>query len=210
MKLSPSVRGIALLNWATTVFAARIAACIASTDRPERAEPVGVGRRHVDEDGVEREQAALEQPRDVAQEHRDELGPPLVDGLPRVRADEQRPVAEVRRHLRGQVRPGSLGVEVDHADVVEFRCSRHEGVEQDRGHRRGALEVDLVARPDVGDGLVGSDDPRTLASHSPGDHLRRTPRAHERQCPVSIRCFATNAAAWARRSRLSFERIELT
>ena len=28
--------------------------------------------------------------------------------------------------------------------------------------------------------------------------------------PVSSRCLATNAAAWARRSRLSFERIELT
>jgi hypothetical protein len=30
------------------------------------------------------------------------------------------------------------------------------------------------------------------------------------QPPPSYRCFATNAAAWARRSRLSFERIELT
>ena len=28
--------------------------------------------------------------------------------------------------------------------------------------------------------------------------------------PRSKRCFATNAAAWARRSRLSFDRIELT
>ena len=58
MKLSPSVRGIARLSWTMTVFAARIAACIASTLRPERAEPVGVGRRGVDEDRVERQRPA--------------------------------------------------------------------------------------------------------------------------------------------------------
>ena len=39
MKLSPRVRGIALLNCATTVFAARIAACIASTDVPSEQKP---------------------------------------------------------------------------------------------------------------------------------------------------------------------------
>ena len=125
---------------------------------------MGVRWRDVDQDGVEREQAALEQPRDVAQEHRDELGPTLVDGRPRVGADEQRAVAEMRRHLGRQVRPGSLGVEVDHADVVQVRRPGHERVEQDRGHGRGALEVDLVARADVGDGLRGLDDPWALLS----------------------------------------------
>ena len=87
-------------------------------------------------------------------------------------------------------------MEVDHADVAKFRCTCNERVEQDRGHGRGALEVNLLARADVGDGLRGSDDPWALG--------------HDLQGPVSIRCFATKAAAWARRSRLSFERIELT
>ena len=39
MKLSPRVRGIARLNWTMTVFAARIAACIASTDVPSEQNP---------------------------------------------------------------------------------------------------------------------------------------------------------------------------
>ena len=43
MKLSPSVRGIAWLNWTMTVLAARIAACIASTDVPSEQKPCASG-----------------------------------------------------------------------------------------------------------------------------------------------------------------------
>ena len=43
MKLSPSVRGTALLNCTTTVFAARIAACIASTLLPSEQKPWASG-----------------------------------------------------------------------------------------------------------------------------------------------------------------------
>ena len=74
------------------------------------------------------------------------------------------------------------------ADVVD------EGIEEHGRHRGRALQVDLVAGADVGDRFLRADDP----------HPRRP------QCPVSSRCFATNAAAWARRSRFSLERIELT
>ena len=43
MKLSPSVRGIERLSWTTTVFAARIAACIASTLVPREQKPCASG-----------------------------------------------------------------------------------------------------------------------------------------------------------------------
>ena len=43
MKLSPSVRGIAGLTWAMTRPAARIAACIASTDVPSEQKPWASG-----------------------------------------------------------------------------------------------------------------------------------------------------------------------
>ena len=39
MKLSPSVRGIDRLSWTMTVFAARTAACIASTLVPSEQNP---------------------------------------------------------------------------------------------------------------------------------------------------------------------------
>ena len=43
MKLSPSVRGIAALSWTITVFADRIAACIASTAVPSEQYPCSSG-----------------------------------------------------------------------------------------------------------------------------------------------------------------------
>ena len=86
----------------------RIAACIASTRRAERAEPVGVGRRGVDEDDIERQGARLEEARHVRQEDRDVVGAALVDRRAGVRPDEQRPVPEVGRHLGREVRPGAL------------------------------------------------------------------------------------------------------
>ena len=42
-KLSPSVRGIDRFSWTTTVFAARIAACIASTLVPSEQNPWASG-----------------------------------------------------------------------------------------------------------------------------------------------------------------------
>ena len=111
----------------------------------QRAEAVGVGRRRVDEHGVEWQEPAVEQARDVGQEGRDVLGPAFVDRGPGVGPDEQRPMAEVRLHLRGEVGTRSLAVKVDDADVLELGCPCHEGIEEDRGGRRGAVEVDLIA-----------------------------------------------------------------
>ena len=92
--------------------------------RAQRAEAVGVGRCRVDEDDVERQRAALEQPRHVRQEDRHVVRPALVHRGTGVRPDEQRPVAEVAGHLRREVRPGTLRVQVDDRDVVELGRAR--------------------------------------------------------------------------------------
>ena len=117
MKLSPSVRGIARLSCTITVRRRPDRRVHRLDRRAERAEAVGVGRRGVDEHGVERQRARLEQPRHVRQEDRDVVGPALVDRGASVGADEQGPVAEVAGHLGAQVRPRALGVEVDDRDV---------------------------------------------------------------------------------------------
>ena len=58
-------------------------------------------------------------------------------------------MAEVGRHLGRQVRPRALEVQVDDTDVAQLRGARNQGVEQERGRGRGALDVDLVAGPDA-------------------------------------------------------------
>ena len=120
MKLSPSVRGIAALSWTMTVVAARIAACIASTDAPSEQNPCASGGVALTRTASSGSAPRLEQPRHVRQEDRHVVRPALVDGGPRVRTDEQRAMAEVARHLRSEVRPGTFGVEVDHADVPQL------------------------------------------------------------------------------------------
>ena len=119
---------------------------------------MAIGRRGVDEDRIQRQRPGLEEARDVGQEDRHVVRPSLVHGRPRVRPDEQGAVAKVRRHVRGQVRTRPLDVEVDDADIVQLRRPRDECVEQHRWRGRGAMNVDLVARPDALDGLGGSDD----------------------------------------------------
>ena len=65
MKLSPSVRGIARLSWAMTVFAARIAACIASTDVPSEQNPCASGGVALTRTASSGSSAGLEQRGDV-------------------------------------------------------------------------------------------------------------------------------------------------
>ena len=118
---------------------------------------MGVGRRGVDEHDIERQGAALEQPRDVRQEDRDVVGASLVDGGTGIRPDEQRAMPEVAGHLRRQVRPRSLGVEVDDADVAQLRGAIDQRLEQDRRRRGRAVQVDALTGLDDA-GRVGRRD----------------------------------------------------
>ena len=157
MKLSPSVRGIDPVELDDDRPRCADRGVHRLDARAQRAEPVVVGRGRVDEDDVERQRAALEEPRDVRQEDRHVVGAALVDRRPRVRADEQRPVPEVAVHLGREVRPGTLGVEVGHGDVAELGGSRDEAVEEDRRGGGCAMHVHAVARLDDGRRLVRGD-----------------------------------------------------
>ena len=220
MKLSPSDPGTARLNCTITVFAARIAACIASTLVPSEQNPCssgGVAFTNTASSGIS---ARVEESRDVRQERGNVLGPPLVDRGAGVGPDEQREVAEVRGHLGREMRAGAFAMEMDDADVPELRGAGDQRVEQDGRRGRRAVDVDLLAGLDSRDGLCGGDDLH-VTSIRPDGGASAVPRSRrdgpkgaqmgrDQPVPRSMRCFATNAAACARRSRLSFERIELT
>ena len=85
---------------------------------------MAIGRRGVDEDRIQRQRAGLEEKRDVGQEHRDVVRPPVVHGGPGVGADEQGAVTKVRRHIRGKVWARPFDVQVDDADSVQVRRPR--------------------------------------------------------------------------------------
>ena len=123
----------------------------------QRAEPVRVGRRGVDEHRVEREGARVEQVGHVRQEDRHVVRPPLIDRPPGVRSDEQRPVPDVAGHLRSQVRPRTLDVQMHDADVGQVLRLRplDQRVEEDRRRRGGAVNIDLVTAADRRRGLLG-------------------------------------------------------
>ena len=70
---------------------------------PERAEAVRIGRRDVEQDGVERHGPAAEQARHVGQEGRHVVGATVGHGRSRVRPDEQGPMPEVAGHRRREV-----------------------------------------------------------------------------------------------------------
>ena len=132
MKLSPSVRGIAWLNWTMTVFAAAIAACIASTDTPSEQNPWASGGVALTKTASSGSDAGPEQARDVGQEDRHVVGPPGVHRGAGIRADEQRPVPEGLGHLGREVRSRPLAVEMDDADVAQLGRPRDERIEQNR------------------------------------------------------------------------------
>ncbi len=119
---------------------------------------MGVGRGGVDEDRIEGQQSRVEEPRNVRKEGRDVLRAAFGDRGARVASDEQRSMAEVGCHLRGEMRAGPLAVEVDDAHVAELLRARDERVEENRRRCRGTLEVDLLAGRDADDGVGRGDD----------------------------------------------------
>ena len=125
---------------------------------------MAVGRRNVDQHGVQGQDAAPEERRRVGQESGYVFGPALVDRPPRVGADEQGAVEEVAGHLGREVRSGALDVEVDDLDVLELGRARDECLEQHLGYRRGAMDVDLLAGAYAGDGLLGGNDAHAVSA----------------------------------------------
>ena len=157
MKLSPSVRGIDRLSWTMTVFAARMAACIASTLVPSEQKPWASGGVALTRTTSSGSAPALEEVRDVGQEDRHVVGAALVDRRAGIRPDEQRAMPEVAGHLGRQVWPRPLRVEVDDADVAQLLGAIDERLEHDRRSRGRAMQVDALTGPDDA-GRVGRRD----------------------------------------------------
>ena len=120
-KPSPSVRGMRPVELRDDDRRGR-ARRVDGLDRDaQRTEAVRVGRRDVEQHGIERHGAAAEQPRHVGQEGRDVVGATLGHGGPGVRPDEQGAMPEVAGHLRREVGTRPFRVEVDHPDVAQRR-----------------------------------------------------------------------------------------
>ena len=132
---------------------------------PQRAEPVLVRGRDVAQHGVEGEQVGIEEMGHVREEDRHVLGATFVDRLAGVGADEQRRCRKWPAISGARCGPGPFDMQVDDADVRKLRRACHEGVEQNAGHSRGALDIDLVAGPDTRNGLGGADHPHPDCLH---------------------------------------------
>ncbi len=67
-------------------------------------------------------------------------------------------MSQMARHRRCQVRPGSLGVEVDELHVLELWATCDEGIEEQRWRRGATVDEDAVAGRDVPDRVGGGND----------------------------------------------------
>jgi len=99
--------------------------------RTERTEPMTIWGSGVDKHGVEGQGAGREQVRDVGQEDGHVVRPVLLDRTSRIRTHEQRAVAEMARHLRREMGPRALDVQMRHPyiDKVGGLSVSDQGVE---------------------------------------------------------------------------------
>ena len=67
-------------------------------------------------------------------------------------------MAKAGRNVRLQMRGRSLEVEVDEADIAELPRSARERLQQHRRRCRAAMNEDLLAGADAGNGIIGADD----------------------------------------------------
>ena len=119
---------------------------------------MGVGGRDVDEHRIQDQDARAEQLGHVREEDRDVVCAPLVHRRPGVGSDEKCAMPEAGHHVGGEVRPGTLGVQVDDAHITQVGGAGNQGVEERRGGGRAAMDEYLLAGSNAGDGLLGRDD----------------------------------------------------
>src|SRR5690606_24865360 len=124
----------------------------------KRADALLVGRRHLDEGGVELKGAALlEQRGDLGEERGRVVRAAFLHRLADIGADEEGVVAEAPLHAGRDVWGRGFGVEVDDLDVAQLAGPGDEGVYEARWGRCPAVEVDPLAGLDVGDSLFRGD-----------------------------------------------------
>lgn len=118
------MRGIRRFTSAMKRLARSMAGCPVRR-RTERAEPMGVGRRDLDERDVDGQRSTHEGG-NLAEEYRNEIRGPVLDGGPRVRAHEERPVPDVPLERGRDVRCIAEREHVPRLDVAQVRGSSRE------------------------------------------------------------------------------------
>ena len=121
----------------------------------QRAEPVPVGGRDLDQGDVEREQARPEELGHLREEDRKVVGTPVLDRLAEVRPDEDGVHPEAPGDGGGGVGGVPLGVELDDLHDPELACARRHGLDEAAGRGGDAVDEDPVAGLDGVDGLGG-------------------------------------------------------
>ena len=102
---------------------------------PHGAVTLLIGWGDMDEGDIEGQMAVLEQQGKFRQQHRGEIGPPLVDGLADVGADEHGVDPQVPRHLRGGIVAGADGQGMADLDIPQMRRPFDQGLQQLQRHR---------------------------------------------------------------------------
>ena len=99
MKESPRIRGIFSLTWTITILAIWQAAFEARVSTPKLRNPCSSGGEVMHHRHIEGNDAVAKEPRDLVQEDRHVVRPAVIDRLPVGRADKQRVMPEVARHV---------------------------------------------------------------------------------------------------------------
>ncbi len=136
---------------------------------------MGVGRRDLDESHVEREDAALEQVRHLAEEDGDVIGLAAGDGATDVAADEEGARMEALAEFGRGIGSRSLGVEVADLDMAKFRRPRRHRLDEPLRRRDGGVDEHAVPGLDDGDGLGGLDDAHGESSRGGGTKRAASP-----------------------------------
>ena len=158
MNDSPSVRGIALLSWAMTVLADPMAACIASTDVPSEQNPCESG-------GVTLMNTASRGSAPVVNRAgTSDRNTGTKSARPSLTARRALgPMNSARWRKCGAISgarcgPGPSVWRWATRDVPQLGGARDERGEEHLGGGGGALDVQLLAGADPGDGFLGRDD----------------------------------------------------
>ena len=117
---------------------------------------VRVRRRDLDERHIERERSAgRKQSRDLREEDGRVVRPPFGHGATYVRADEQRVMAEMAAHLRGDIGSWSVRMHVDEFDIAEVFGAPHQRFEERQRGGRAPVQIDALSGANLGRGLSG-------------------------------------------------------
>ena len=122
----------------------------------EADEAEAVGRAHLDQGDVDVHAARSDELRDLREEDRHEVGPPLLHRLADVGADEERGVAEARLQPRLHVGGRAQGHQVHDLVARQVRAVRHHRLDEAARLRGARADENALAGRDQPHRLLGA------------------------------------------------------